>query len=610
MCKGSVIWLCGGALALLALSSMRLAYPQGMATGSAVPKPARPLPEGMKLPAVEYVDIAKQAGLTGVNVSGATESKQYIVEATGTGVAIFDFDNDGLQDILLVNGGTLDAQAPKPPHYLYRNLGGLRFEDVTANSGIRNTGWGQGVCAGDFDNDGNTDILITHWGQNVLYRNDGKGRFRDVTQEAGLPLKKRWSTGCSFLDYDRDGDLDVFVANYVDFDPATTPRPGDKAQCTWKNLPVMCGPRGLPAESMSLFRNDKGRFVDASEQAGIAGGRHYYGFTAVTSDFDNDGWPDIYVACDSTASLLYRNKQDGTFEEIGIISGTAYNEDGREQAGMGATVADYDRDGLPDIFKTNFSDDTPTLYRNAGDGAFTDNTVAAGLAVNTKFLGWGTAFLDVDHDGWKDIFQVNGHVYPEVDSAGIGERFRQERVLYWNRRDGQFHDMSASAGPAVTALHSSRGIAVGDLDNDGSLEIVVVNMHETPSLLRNRRPGSNAVLVQALTREGRAAVGARVTLEAGGGTQTDEVRSGGYHISQGDFRLHFGLGTDSGGDITVRWPGGRTEQAGRVEANTWVVVQEGKGIVERRKLKGEGEGGQKTAALRRFRLRPGKVTLR
>ncbi|MGH9629652.1 MAG: CRTAC1 family protein, partial [Bryobacteraceae bacterium] len=528
-----------------------------------------------------------KAGLTGVNISGRERGKKYILETTGTGVAIFDYDNDGLQDILLVNAGRLDAPDSKLTHYLYRNLGGLRFRDVTAKAGILHTGWAQGVCAGDIDNDGYTDTFITHWGNNVLYRNKGDGTFQDETKARNLTAgKTRWSTGCAFLDYDRDGDLDLFVANYVDFDLENTPTPGESAQCMWKGLPVMCGPRGLPGETMTLYRNDgNGRFTDVSEESGITTEKNYYGFTALTSDFDNDGWPDIYVACDSTASLLYRNKGDGTFEEMGVLSGAAYNEDGREQAGMGATAGDYNGDGLLDIFKTNFSDDTPTLYKNSGDSNFEDATTMAGLAVNTKFLGWGTAFLDVDHDGWKDIIEVNGHVYPEVDEAGIGETFKQQRVLYWNRGDSQFFDMSAHAGPGILARHSSRGIAVGDLDNDGQLEIVVVNMHEPPSLLKNVVKQGNSLLVQALAPSGRDAIGTRVIVTSGGRKQIGEVRSGGYHISQGDFRVHFGLGSESKADISVRWPDGKTDEFKGVDANRWIVLRQGEGLVESRKLK-------------------------
>ena len=575
-------------LSLLLLCSLTLArsYPQGVATTGGKAQPSRPLPAGLTAPKVQYVDIAAKAGLKGLNVSGEEQSKTLIVETTGTGVAIFDYDNDGLPDIFLVNGDRLEANEPRPTHFLYKNLGNLRFEDVTSQSGLVHTGWGQGVCAGDIDNDTHVDLFVTHWGRNVLFRNRGDGTFRDETQASGLfTERRRWGTGCAFLDYDRDGDLDLFVARYIDFDPAETPRPGEVAQCMWKGTPVVCGPRGLPGEAMALYRNDgQGCFDDVSKAAGVAGPKEYYGLTVLVGDFDNDDWPDVYVACDSTASLLYRNNKDGTFEEVAVFSGAAYNEDGSEQAGMGSAAGDFDRDGDLDIVKSNFSDDTPTLYRNHGDATFTDVTIAAGLAVHTKYLGWGIAFLDFDHDGWKDIFIANGHVYPEVDRSPIDESFRQERLLFWNRRDGEFFDISQQAGPAIDAKHASRGIAVGDLDNDGDLEIVVVNMHGHPSLLENRAAKGNSLLVRAITEDGRDAIGARITAVSGEQKQIDEVRSGGYHISQGDLRVHFGLGDASKVDLEVRWPQGERESFQDVEANQILVIRRSTGIIKRNPL--------------------------
>ncbi len=572
----------GLSVLVLCLLALARSYSQGVATTGQKAQPIRPLPDGLTAPKVQYVDIASQAGLKGLNVSGEEHSKTLIIEATGTGVAIFDYDDDGLPDIFLVNGDRLEPREPRPTHFLYKNLGSLRFEDVTSQSGLVHTGWGQGVCAGDIDNDAHIDLFVTHWGRDVLFRNRGDGTFRDETQARGLfTEKRRWGTGCAFLDYDRDGDLDLFVARYIDFDPAKTPRPGEVAQCMWKGTPVACGPRGLPGETMALYRNDgQGRFDDVSETAGVGGPKDYYGFTVLVGDFDNDEWPDVYVACDSTASLLYRNNQDGTFEEVAVFSGAAFNEDGNEQAGMGAAAGDFDLDGDLDIVKTNFTDDTPTLYRNQGDAIFTDMTIASGLAVNNKFLGWGIAFLDFDHDGWKDIFIANGHVYPEVDRSPIGESFLQERLLYWNRRDGEFFDVSQQAGPAIGAKHASRGIAVGDLDNDGRLEIVVVNMHGHPSLLENRAAKGNSLLVRAMTEEGRDAVGARITAVSGGHKQIDEVRSGGYHISHGDLRVHFGLGDASNVDLEVRWPRGERASFQDVAANQILVIRQGTGIVE------------------------------
>ena len=570
-------------LALILLGRGKLACAQGVATGGTA-VPARPLPPSMKAPTVSYEDLAVQAGLTGVEVSGADHGKQYIVESTGTGVAIFDYDNDGLPDILLVNGGRLgDGAQPKP--FLYHNLGGLKFEDVTEKAGITSTGWGQGICAGDIDNDGNTDVFVTQWGQNILYRNQGNGTFRDETKERGLLTSNRWSTGCAFIDYNRDGHLDLVVVHYIDFDLAHTPRPGDKSQCQWKGLPVLCGPRGLPPETVSLYENDgQGHFTDVSDRVHITGPKDCYGFTALTGDFDNDGWPDIYIACDSTASLYYHNLGGKTFEEIGVRSGLAFNEDGREQAGMGVSAADVSGSGLLDIFKTNFADDTHTFYRNRGKNDFEDDTIGAGLAVNTKYLGWGTAFLDFDNDGWKDLIVANGHVYPEVDEAHTAEHFKQPRLLYWNRGDGQFFDLSSQGGRGISTTHSSRGLAIGDLDNDGELEIVIVNMGEGPSLLKNVAPHTgNALMVRALT-SGRDAIGARITLTAGGHKQIDEVRSGGSFISQSDFRVHFGLGKAAAADISVRWPDGKSENFTGVAAGQIVTIEEGKGITRKQQF--------------------------
>ncbi len=569
--------------ALLALAGS--AYAQmGVATGNGVATPARPLPPGVKPPVVQYENIAAQAGLTSVNVSGADKNKQYIVETTGTGVAIFDYDNDGLPDILFVNGDRFQKGGTPPTPVLYHNLGGLKFEDVTSKAGLTHTGWGQGVCAGDIDNDGYVDIFITQWGQNVLYHNQGNGTFRDETQARGLASPKtRWSTGCAFVDFNRDGALDLVVAHYIEFDPAATPHPGEKSQCEWKGLPVICGPRGLPGETISLYENDgHGHFTDVSDRMHITTPKDYYCFSPLVADFDNDGWPDIYVACDSTASLYFHNLKGKGFEEIGVQAGVAYNEEGREQAGMGATAADFTHDGRLDIFKTNFADDTHTFYRNDGNNNFTDATIDTGLAVNTRYLGWGTAAIDIDNDGWKDLILANGHVYPEVDTGHTGEHFKQKRLLYWNRRDGQFYDLSPLAGSGIAAAHSSRGLAIGDLDNDGNEEIVIVNMGEAPSLLKNVAPTlGHSILIRALTATNRDAIGARVTVTAGGQKQIDEVRSGGSYISQSDFRLHFGLGKAISADVSIRWPDGSVENFPGVAAGQIVTIQQGKGILHK-----------------------------
>ncbi len=556
----------------------------GVATGNGVAAPARPLPPGLKPPVVDFQDIAAKAGLTGVNVSGADHGKQYIVETTGNGVAIFDYDNDGLPDILLINGGRLDQKGSAPTPYLYHNLGGLRFEDVTAKAGLAVPGWGQGVCAGDVDNDGNTDVFVTRWGQNSLFKNQGNGTFQDDTRASGLQSPHdRWSTGCAFLDFNRDGALDLVVAHYIELDISKTPRAGDKSQCIWKGLPVLCGPRGLPAETISLYQNDgHGHFTDVSDAMHVSTAKNYYAFTPLIADFDNDGWPDIFISCDSTANLYFHNLKGKGFEEIGVSSGLAYNEDGREQAGMGVAAGDESHTGRFDIFKTNFADDTHTLYRNNGKNDFSDATVDTGLAVNTRYLGWGTAFVDVDDDGWPDLIVANGHVYPEVDNASTGEVFKQQRLLYWNRRDGQFFDMSSLGGGGLLAPHASRGLAIGDLDNDGEEEILILNMGEAPTLLKNTAPHlGNSVVVRAITASGRDAIGARISITAGGFTQMDEVRSGGSFMSQSDFRIHFGLGKATSATATVRWPDGQVATFQDIKAGEIVTLQQAKGIVKR-----------------------------
>ena len=567
------------ALGLTQMSSAQM----GVATGNGVATPAKPLPPGMKAPVVQYEDIAAAAGLTGVNVSGADKNKQYIVETTGTGVAIFDYDGDGLPDLLFANGDRFQQGGEPTTPQLYHNLGGLKFEEVTKKAGLTHTGWGQGVCAGDVDNDGNVDVFLTQWGQNVLYRNLGNGTFADETQARGLMQPKtRWSTGCAFMDFNKDGALDLVVVHYIEFDPAKTPHPGEKSQCQWKGLPVICGPRGLPGETITLYQNDgHGHFTDVSDKVHITTPKDYYCFTPVVSDYDNDGWPDIYIACDSTASVYFHNVKGERFEEMGVTAGVAYNDEGREQAGMGTAIADFGHHGRFDLFKTNFADDTHTFYRNMGDNNFSDDTIAAGLAVNTRFLGWGTAALDFDNDGWKDLALANGHVYPEVDSGRTSEKFKQSRLLYWNRGDGQFFDLSPTAGSGIAGLHASRGLAVGDLDNDGKEEIVIVNMGETPSLLTNVAPSlGHSVLIRAVTGN-RDAIGARVTVTAGGQTQMDEVRSGGSYISHNDFRLHFGLGKATAANVAIRWVDGKTESFSNLAADQVVTIQEGKGIVKK-----------------------------
>jgi enediyne biosynthesis protein E4 len=548
-------------------------------------KSARPVSGAT--PRVDFVDIAGSTGLSSRTEAGGDKSKKYIIETTGSGVAFVDFDNDGWPDAFVVNGSRLEGfpEGQEPTSHLYRNDHDGTFTDVTLKSGAGLKGWGQGVCAGDYDNDGWRDLFVTFWGHNVLLHNQGDGTFKDVTKKVGVwEDGVKWSTGCAFVDYDRDGRLDLFISHYVDLDLERTPTPGSGTFCQWKGMPVMCGPRGLKGTYSQLYHNNgDGTFTDVTEKSGVGKTAAYYCFTALTGDFDNDGWPDIFVACDSTPSLLFHNNHNGTFTEDAVLAGVAFNDDGHEQAGMGAHAVDYDGDGWLDIVKTNFSDDTPTLYHNNRDGTFSDVTLEAGLGRNTQFLGWGTLFVDVDNDGWPDIFMANGHVYPEVDSKGLNNTFREPKLLYWNERNGKFRDISQSSGPGITTPFNSHGVAAADFDNDGAVEILVNNSHDRPSLLKNRGDHGNWVLLDLHgTKSNRDAIGARVTVRIGKRQQSQEVRSGGGYDSQSDFRLHFGIGPAAKvDDIEIRWPSGLVQHLANVGGNRMVKIREGTGIVEK-----------------------------
>ena len=537
-------------------------------------------------PIAHFTDIAQKAGLAAPVIFGGENTKKYIIETTGTGVAIFDYDNDGWPDIFVVNGTTLDPvpQGKVPTSHLYRNNHDGTFTDVTAKAGLTHTGWGQGVCVGDYDNDGWEDLYVTYYGKNVLYHNNRDGTFTDVSEKAKVAGNgKAWGTGCAFVDYDRDGKLDLFVANYVDFDLSTTPAPGERPSCMWKGVAVMCGPRGLPWAKNILYHNlGSGTFEDVTTKARIDQTNGHYAFSVSTLDYDDDGWPDIYVACDSTASILYHNNHDGTFTDVAVVSGAAFNDDGREQAGMGSTVADYDGDGRLDLFKTNFSEDTSTLYRNNGDGTFDDKTFPAGFGLNTQYLGWGVAFFDFDNDGWPDLLLVNGHVYPEVDSQHLGSNFKEPRILYHNNGNGTFTDISSSAGPAITAASSSRGLAVGDLWNDGRMSAVISNMNAPPSLLVNdARNANHWISFRAIgVKSNHDGIGARITVKVGPRTLVDEVRSGSSYISNNDMRVHFGLGSATKVDwIQVRWPSGLVERFENLSSDSIHTLREGSGTL-------------------------------
>ncbi|MGH9628246.1 MAG: CRTAC1 family protein [Bryobacteraceae bacterium] len=558
---------------------------QGMGGGSkAVPRASPKASKKIPAPTIRFTDIAKTANVIGVNTYGGRDRKDYILEMTGSGVAIFDYDNDGRRDIFLVNGTRLDAGGSASAHHLYRNGGDGTFEDVSRQAGFGRPGWGQAVCAGDYDNDGDTDLFVTYYGHNVLYRNNG-ARFEDATAAAGLPVSgTRWNSGCAFLDYDRDGLLDIFAANYLAFNLEQARALGGSRFCSWKGLSVFCGPRGFPGGTNLLYRNQgDGRFSDVTDQAGIAVPGTHYGLGAVSSDFDDDGWPDIYVACDSTPSLLYHNNRDGTFTESAVPAGVAYGENGQEMGGMGVAAGDYDNDGLFDIVKTNFIDETSTLYRNRSELFFEDVSYESGLGVQTHFVSWGVVFFDLDHDGWKDIFIANGHIYPEVEGSKIGEQFAQRRILYWNLRNGAFRDVARGLGPELSKPQVSRGLAAGDLEGDGDLEFVVNNMNGVPSVLKNTGPKGNAILIEAEgSRSNRSAIGARIAVTAGGLRQLDEIRSGGSFFSQNDLRLHFGLGAASIIDrIEIRWPDGGLEVLEKVAANQSIWIREGEGIIKR-----------------------------
>ena len=537
---------------------------------------------------VQFVNVAREAGLNSKTVFGGETRNRYLLETTGCGVAFFDYDNDGWLDIFLVNGSRFDTTwgaGEAPVSRLFRNNRDGTFTDVTMKAGVARHGWGQGCCVGDFDNDGFEDLFVTYWGECALWRNRGDGTFMDVAPKAGVLAAsvpgsngklRRWNTGCAFVDYDRDGRLDLFVANYIDFDPKTVPVP-ESGTCLFKGIKVACGPPGLKGGRNILFHNNgDGTFTDISEKAGIWKTPGTYGLGVLVADFDNDGWPDIYVANDSTSSALYRNNRNGTFTDIAIEAGCAYSPDGKSQAGMGVSVADYDHDGNFDILKTNFQGDTSSLYRNLGGSTFDDQTFQSGLGRNTRFMGWGAGFFDFDNDGHPDILLTNGHVYPEVgDNDELG--YRERKVLYRGVGSGRFEDVSLAGGPGITERVAGRGCAFGDFDNDGDIDVVVNSINDAPQLLRcDSTLKWNWIRVKCVgTKSNRSAIGARVTCRAPGlQPQIQEVRSGGSYLSQNDLRLHFGLKDAATADLEVRWPSGAVQTFTQIKVNEEIRIVE------------------------------------
>ena len=535
---------------------------------------------------VQFVNVAREAGLKHKTIFGQERKNRYLLETTGCGVAFFDYDNDGWVDLFFVNGTRFESQWPAgqaPTNRLYRNNRDGTFTDVTVAAGLVRTGWGQGVCAGDYNNDGHEDLFVTYWGDCALYRNNGDGTFTDVAPTAGVTTRtstglKRWNTGCAFVDYDRDGHLDLFVANYIDFDPKTAPLP-ESGPCLYKGLTVACGPPGLQGGKNILFHNNgDGTFTDVSAKAGILKTNATYGLGVLVADFDNDGWPDIYVANDSSQSSLWQNGHDGTFTDIGVEAGVAFGPDGKTQAGMGVAAADFEGTGRLDLVKTNFAGDTSSLYRNQGGNTFEDITFQAGLGRNTRFLGWGACSLDFDNDGWPDILTCNGHVYPEVAETNLESGYRERKVLYRNLGKGKFQDVSMDAGPGILEQVPGRGCAVGDFNNDGNLDVAVNCVNDVPQLLRcDSKLNNNWIKIKTIgVKSNRSGIGARIYCTPDGGhRQMDEVRSGGSYISQNDARVHFGLGAAKTADLEIRWPSGQVDKFRAEKVNRVLVVKEG-----------------------------------
>jgi len=565
---------------------------------------ARPAPKGLPSPVtgtplgVQFVDVAKEAGLNVETIFGGEHRNKYLLETTGCGAAFFDYDQDDWVDIFLVNGWRFEGfpKGHEPVSRLFKNNRDGTFTDVTLKSGLARSGWGQACCVGDYNNDGWNDLFVSYYGQNALFRNNGNGTFSDVTKEAGLLQNRlRWNSGCSFLDYDKDGNLDLFVGNYIDFDVKTAPAPED-ANCTYKGIVVACGPPGLEGGKNLLYHNNgDGTFTDVSEKAGMGGTLGTYALSCAAADLDNTGWPNIYVANDSTSATYYVNQKDGTFKDQAIEAGVAYSPDGKPQAGMGVSIGDYNRDGLLDIVKTNFAGDTDSLFMNIGDGSFDDRTYQAGLGMNTRLLGWGVSFIDFDNDGWLDIMVANGHVYPEVDGTQVDAAYAERKYLYRNLRNGQYEDVSLIGGSGITAAAKARGFAIGDYDNDGDMDAIVNCVNSVPQLLRcDSTLNRSWIKIRVVgVKSNRTGIGARLKVVAQTNTpavggkpgaplvQIEEVRSCNGYYSASDLRIHFGLGEAKKVDLVeIRWPSGMVDTLKDLDVNHLYVVQEGGKILK------------------------------
>lgn len=539
---------------------------------------------------VVFADVTKQAGLDKFHHRSGSPEKTTIIETPGSGVAVLDYDNDGWLDIYLVNGSTVGAlkgREPSPRAMLLHNNHDGTFTDVTDKAGVANERWGFGVAVGDYDNDGWPDIYVANFGKNRLYHNNHDGTFTDVAEKSGVSCGG-WSTGPTWGDYDRDGRLDLFVPGYVHYDvdhpPGSPASEVPAASCQFRGVQVFCGPRGLRGEADHLFHNNgDGTFTDVSVKAGVSDPNGYYGLASVFVDVDDDDWPDLAVANDSVPSFLYRNRHNGTFEDVSYVSGFAVSGEGREQASMGIAVGDYNRDGRVDLAVTTFSDDYKTLFRNEGDAQFSDATAQADLLEPTiPFLGWGTGFLDFDNDGFLDLFQANGHVFRDVDRQGWGTTYAQRPLLFRNVDGQKFRLVPAATGSGLADVITARGASFADLFNDGHIDVIINNMDSTPTLLRNVVKNANHWLTLKLVggpKSPRDAIGAKVFVTTGSVRQRGDVLSGGSYGSSSDQRLHFGLGSASKAQVEIRWPSGAKENVSVSSVDTILTIREGQGVI-------------------------------